>query len=104
MERLTTDLRLLDTSVLNEILLCDLIMDVVKAWKHSVLVRESVALRQEREVRLGFEGIIGESRPMEQVFTLTRRVAPTDGTVFPEHVLACCRPHLSIILRVSLSF
>ena len=67
--------------VLNEILLCDLTMDVVKVWEHSVLVRENVALRQEREIRQGFEGIIGESRPMEQVFALARRVAPTDGTV-----------------------
>ncbi len=84
MERLTTDLRLLHlhNSVLNEILpLCDLTMDVVKAWEHSVLVRENVAPRQEREIRQGFEGIIGESRPMEQVFALARRVAPTDGTV-----------------------
>src|SRR5271157_6625565 len=56
-------------------------MDVVKAWEHSVLVRENVALRQELELREGFEGIIGESRPMEQVFALARRVAPTDGTV-----------------------
>ncbi len=56
-------------------------MDVVKAWEHSVLVRENVAPRQEREIRQGFEGIIGESRPMEQVFALARRVAPTDGTV-----------------------
>ena len=56
-------------------------MDVIKSWEHSVLVRENVAPRQEREIRQGFEGIIGESRPMEQVFALARRVAPTDGTV-----------------------
>ena len=56
-------------------------MVVVKAWEHSALVRENVALRQELEIRQGFEGIIGESRPMERVFALARRVAPTDGTV-----------------------
>ncbi len=56
-------------------------MAVVKAWEHSALLRENVALRQELEIRQGFEGIIGESRPMEQVFALARRVAPTDGTV-----------------------
>jgi transcriptional regulator with PAS, ATPase and Fis domain len=44
-------------------------------------VRENVALRQELEIRQGFEGIIGDSRPMERVFALARRVAPTDGTV-----------------------
>jgi transcriptional regulator with PAS, ATPase and Fis domain len=38
-------------------------------------------LRQELEIHQGFEGIIGESRPMERVFALARRVAPTDGTV-----------------------
>jgi DNA-binding NtrC family response regulator len=56
-------------------------MVVGKAWEHSALVRENVALRQELEIRQGFEGIIGESRPMERVFALARRVAPTDGTV-----------------------
>ncbi len=56
-------------------------MVVIKAWEHSALVRENVALRQELEIRQGFEGIIGESRPMERVFALARRVAPTDGTV-----------------------
>jgi DNA-binding NtrC family response regulator len=54
---------------------------VQKAWEHSSLIRENVALRQELEIRQGFEGIIGESRPMERIFALTRRVAPTDGTV-----------------------
>ena len=56
-------------------------MVVNKAWEHSALVRENVALRRELEIRQGFEGIIGESRPMERVFALARRVAPTDGTV-----------------------
>ena len=56
-------------------------MVVEKAGKHSALVRENLALRQELEIRQGFEGIIGESRPMERVFALARRVAPTDGTV-----------------------
>lgn len=54
---------------------------VHKAWEHSSLIRENVALRQELEIHRGFEGIIGESRPMERVFGLARRVAPTDGTV-----------------------
>jgi DNA-binding NtrC family response regulator len=58
-----------------------LTMVVVKAWEHSALVRENVALREELEIRQGFEGIIGESRPIERVFALARRVAPTDGTV-----------------------
>jgi DNA-binding NtrC family response regulator len=56
-------------------------MAVHKAWEHSSLIRENVALRQELEIHQGFEGIIGDSRPMERVFALARRVAPTDGTV-----------------------
>lgn len=56
-------------------------MAVQRAWEHSRLMRENVALRQELEIQQGFEGIIGGSRPMERVFALARRVAPTDGTV-----------------------
>ncbi len=56
-------------------------MVLQKVWERSALMRENVALRQELEVQRGFEGIIGESRPMERVFLLIRRVAPTDGTV-----------------------
>jgi DNA-binding NtrC family response regulator len=54
---------------------------VRRAAEHSRLIRENVALRQELEIHQGFEGIIGESRAMERVFALARRVAPTDGTV-----------------------
>ncbi len=56
-------------------------MAVRRAAEHSRLIRENVVLRQELEIHQGFEGIIGESRPMERVFALARRVAPTDGTV-----------------------
>jgi DNA-binding NtrC family response regulator len=56
-------------------------MAVQRAWEHSRLIHENVVLRQELEIHQGFEGIIGESRPMERVFALARRVAPTDGTV-----------------------
>jgi DNA-binding NtrC family response regulator len=52
-----------------------------KVWQQSLLIRENAALRRELEVHQGFEGIIGESRPMERVFSLIKRVAPTDGTV-----------------------
>ncbi len=56
-------------------------MVLKKAWERSVLIRENAALRQELEVQKGFEGIIGESRPMQRVFSMIKRVAPTDGTV-----------------------
>lgn len=56
-------------------------MVLKKVWERSTLIRENASLRQELEVHRGLEGIIGESRPMERVFGLIRRVAPTDGTV-----------------------
>ena len=52
-----------------------------KVSQRSALIRENAALRRELEVHRGFEGIIGESRTMERVFALIKRVAPTDGTV-----------------------
>ncbi len=38
-------------------------------------------VRRELELHQGFEGMIGSSRPMERLFSLVKRVAPTDGTV-----------------------
>jgi len=55
-------------------------MVIQKVWERSVLIRENAALRRELEVDRGFEGIIGKSRPMERVFALVKRLAPTDGT------------------------
>jgi DNA-binding NtrC family response regulator len=52
-----------------------------KVSQRSVLIRENAALRQELELHQGFEGILGESRPMERVFALIKRVAPSEGTV-----------------------
>jgi len=56
-------------------------MVVEKVRERSALIRENAALRRELEVHHGFEGILGESRAMERVFSLIKRVAPTDGTV-----------------------
>ena len=52
-----------------------------KVRQQSLLIRENAALRRELEVHRGFEGIIGESRLMERVYSLIQRVAPTDSTV-----------------------
>jgi len=49
--------------------------------EHSRLLRENALLRRELELHQGFEGILGESKPMQQVFALIKRVAPTDGSV-----------------------
>ncbi|MEN6493039.1 MAG: sigma-54 dependent transcriptional regulator [Thermoguttaceae bacterium] len=56
-------------------------MVLKKVSERSALVSENLLLRKELELNRGFEGIIGESRPMEHVFALIKRVAPTDGTV-----------------------
>ena len=52
-----------------------------KVVERSSLIIENELLRRELEVNHGFEGIIGESRSMQHVFGLIKRVAPTDGTV-----------------------
>ncbi len=52
-----------------------------KVWERSALIRENAALRRELEVDHGFEGMIGQSRSMERVFSLIKRAAPSDGTV-----------------------
>jgi len=56
-------------------------MVLKKVSERSALVSENLLLRKELELNRGFEGIIGESRSMEHVFSLIKRVAPTDGTV-----------------------
>ncbi len=54
---------------------------VRKVIKHSDLLKENIALRNELHLNQGFEGIIGDTRGMEKVFALMKRVAPTDGTI-----------------------
>lgn len=56
-------------------------MVVHRVWEQSSLLRENLQLRQELQLNQGFQGILGESRPMERVFAMIKRVAPTDGTV-----------------------
>jgi DNA-binding NtrC family response regulator len=58
-----------------------LTMALEKVWERSALIRENAALRQELGVHQGFEGILGESLPMQRVFSLIRRVAPSEGSV-----------------------
>jgi len=56
-------------------------MVLQKVSERSSLIRENAALRRELEVHRGFEGIIGDSRAMQRVFSLCKRVAPTDSTI-----------------------
>jgi DNA-binding NtrC family response regulator len=54
---------------------------IAKVQEHSALLQENATLRRQLELNQGFEGMLGSSRSMEQVFSLIKRVAPTDGTV-----------------------
>lgn len=54
---------------------------VEKVIKLSALLKENIALRKQLHMNRGFEGIIGESPKMEKIFSMIKRVAPTDGSV-----------------------
>jgi DNA-binding NtrC family response regulator len=59
----------------------ELKMAVGKVAMRSALLRENAELRHKLETYHGFETMIGESRAMEQVFSVIRRVGPTQSTV-----------------------
>jgi DNA-binding NtrC family response regulator len=59
----------------------ELLIVFEKVLHHSALLRENAELRNELANKKDFEGLIGESRAMQQVFSMIKRVAPTDGTV-----------------------
>ena len=58
-----------------------LALSLERALKQSRLEEEVRRLRQDRDSREGFEGFVGESAPMQRIFDLVARVAPTDATV-----------------------
>ena len=59
----------------------ELIIHVNKVFQQVDLKSENIALRKELNIKEGFNGIIGESASMKQVFKLIRRVAPTDSNI-----------------------
>ncbi len=55
---------------------------VVSRARESVrLARSNLALRKALDKKFGFEGIAGESAPMQRVFEVLRQIAPTDARV-----------------------
>ncbi|MGF1464825.1 MAG: sigma-54-dependent transcriptional regulator [Sandaracinaceae bacterium] len=58
-----------------------LVHAVRRASSHAALAAEVRRLRQEVRQRPGFPSIIGRSAPMQQVYDLVARVAPTDASV-----------------------
>ncbi len=56
-------------------------MEIKKIISHRELVLENILLRQRLEERSEYDEIIGKSDPMQEVYELISRVAPTDSTV-----------------------
>jgi two-component system response regulator PilR (NtrC family) len=54
---------------------------VQKALEKTQLVAQNVHLQRELEQKYTFANIIGKSRPMREIFSLVRRIAPTHSTV-----------------------
>lgn len=54
---------------------------IKKVIDHSALLKENVALKKELDFHKGFKGIIGESSKMQQIFSVIKRVAPTDSNI-----------------------
>jgi DNA-binding NtrC family response regulator len=59
----------------------ELKLTIEKVATRSALLKENAELRRQLEIDQGFETMIGKSRPMERVFFVIRRVAPTQSTV-----------------------
>jgi len=54
---------------------------VQRAAEHRRLTQRNLELERQLDERFGFEGIIGNSPPMQRVFEALRQIAPTDATV-----------------------
>ncbi len=54
---------------------------IEKIIEHQAQVRENIFLKQQYEDRIRFENMIGQSRPMQEVFDLIQDIAPVGSTV-----------------------
>jgi len=59
----------------------ELEMVVARAFERRRLLQENINLKSQVNARYSFENIIGDSAPMQQVFRLVARGAPTNSTV-----------------------
>ena len=59
----------------------ELIIHINKVLQHMDMKQENIALKEELGVREEFSGIIGESEIMQKVFSLIRRIAPTESNI-----------------------
>jgi DNA-binding NtrC family response regulator len=54
---------------------------IEKIIQHQEQARENIYLKEQFKERTRFESMIGQARPMQEIFDLIRAVAPTDSTV-----------------------
>ena len=54
---------------------------VMKAAEKQRLVRESADLKRQIDKRFGFEGIVGQSQPMQRIFDTLAQISSTNATV-----------------------
>ena len=54
---------------------------IEKIIEHQDQARETLFLREQYKDRARFESMIGQSRPMQEIFDLIQSVAPTDSTI-----------------------
>ncbi len=59
----------------------DVLLKIKRLVKHNELVQENMALRREVEKKYNFSNIVGQSRQMQEVFKLIKKVAKTKGNV-----------------------
>ena len=57
---------------------------VRKAAEKQSVFRERADLKRQIDKRFGFEGIIGQSEPMQRIFDVLHQIAPTNATVLIE--------------------
>ena len=67
--------------LLKPIVFDDLLAKVDRLAEYRQLMWQAQMLRREVEARYDFEGLVGSSRAMQEVFELIKKVAPTQSTV-----------------------
>ena len=59
----------------------DVDLKIQKALEHGELTRENRILKSQLREKYSFEGLIGNSTPMQEVYQLVERIAETESTV-----------------------
>ncbi len=59
----------------------EILVTIAKVLEHRHLILKNILLTQELEKKYGFPNIVGESRPMQEILALVKRVAQSRATV-----------------------